>query len=100
LLQDKERNSLLTFKLGTDAIVDFTHTKIDKKGIELLYDVAKNAGLIQKIEDMFSGVKINNTEKRPVWHIQLRRTEEDEITKHVFEVKSQIKAYSDQIRNG
>lgn len=33
LLEDEERNSLLTFKLGDDTIVDFTHTKIDVRGI-------------------------------------------------------------------
>lgn len=59
----------MTFKLGTDTIVDFTHTKIDKKGIELLLDVANNAKVFDKIDQMFSGEKINNTEKRPVWHV-------------------------------
>jgi hypothetical protein len=33
LLKDEERNRLLTFKLGDDTIVDFTHTKIDVRGI-------------------------------------------------------------------
>ena len=40
-------------------------------GIELLLDVAKEANVLEKIEAMFRGDKINNTENRPVWHVQL-----------------------------
>ena len=69
LLQDDERNRLLTFKLGDDLIVDFTHTKIDKRGIELLLDVAKEADLAVKIDQMFQGAIINTTENRPAWHV-------------------------------
>ena len=79
---------MLTFKLGDDTIVDFTHTKIDKRGIELLLEVAKQANLYSKIDQMFEGANINNTEKRPAWHIQLRRPVEDENSKPVFKVKS------------
>ena len=75
--------------------MDFTHTKIDRRGIELLADVAKHAGLESKIERMFAGDIINSTENRPAWHVQLRNQIEDEINKPVFEVKRQIKAFSD-----
>ncbi len=100
LLKDEERNRLLTFELGDDMIVDFTHTKIDRRGIELLVDVAKQADLESKIERMFSGEIINNTENRPAWHVLLRRPVEDENSKPVFVVKNQIKAFADEIRSG
>ena len=78
----------MTCKLGTDTIVDFSHTKIDKRGIELLLDVAKQANVLEKIEAMFRGDKINNTENRPVWHVQLRTPIEDENSKPVFKVRN------------
>lgn len=74
-MQDEERNRLLTFKLGEDLIVDFSHTKIDKRGIELLFDVAKEADLPLKRDEMFMGKHINKTENRAAWHVLLRQPE-------------------------
>jgi glucose-6-phosphate isomerase len=44
---------------------------------------------------MFAGEIINQTENRPAWHVQLRKPVEDESNKPVFDVKRQIKAFSD-----
>jgi glucose-6-phosphate isomerase len=45
-------------------IADFTHTKIDKKGLDLLLKVADDVNLVTKVKKMFSGEAINTTEKR------------------------------------
>ena len=44
--------------------LDFTHTKIDEEGIRLLIEVAKEAKVVKKIDQMFSDEIINVTEKR------------------------------------
>ena len=41
LLQDEERNKKLRFIMGKNTHMDFTHTKIDSKGLDLLLEVAK-----------------------------------------------------------
>ena len=41
LLQDEERNNKLRFLMGKNTHMDFTHTKIDSKGLDLLLEVAK-----------------------------------------------------------
>ena len=45
-------------------ITDFTHTKIDKKGLDLLLKVADDIKKKKKVKAMFSGEAINTTEKR------------------------------------
>ena len=50
--------------IGDSVIADFTHTKIDKRGLELLFKVASDVELEAKVKKMFSGEVINTTEKR------------------------------------
>ena len=46
----------------------------------MLGDVAKECGVKDKIKSMFSGEKINNTEKRSVLHVALRKPIDDSLT--------------------
>ena len=55
--------------------MDFTHAKIDADGFSKLLAVAEETKIFEKIEGMFSGQKINNTEKRSVLHVALRMME-------------------------
>ena len=50
--------------MGKNTHMDFTHTKIDSKGLDLLLEVAKEQRLSEKISAMLSGDVINTTEKR------------------------------------
>ncbi len=56
-----------------DFIVDFSKNRIDKKGLELLCQLAEEAKLKAAIEAQFTGSKINATENRAVLHTALRR---------------------------
>jgi len=56
-----------------DFIVDFSKNRIDKKGLELLCELAEEAKLKAAIEAQFTGSKINATENRAVLHTALRR---------------------------
>ncbi len=51
---------------------DFSKNNISDQNLEDLLDLANKCNLKQKINDMFSGVKINITEDRAVLHTALR----------------------------
>ncbi len=108
LLNDEERNNKLRTQVGDDIFFDFTHTKIDSLGFDLLKKVAEEAKLTEKVNAMFNGDKINNTEKRSVLHVALRmeKTEslsvgaEGDVVGPVHEVLSRINTFSSAVRAG
>ncbi|WP_256011204.1 glucose-6-phosphate isomerase [Desertivirga xinjiangensis] len=55
-----------------DILVDYSKNRINDKTIALLIQLAKETGLKEAIEAMFSGEKINETEGRSVLHVALR----------------------------
>lgn len=59
--------------------VDVSKNRIDKKGFDLLFDLAKESGLSDAIKAQFSGEAINATENRAVLHTALRTLNEDPI---------------------
>jgi len=44
-----------------------------------LQEVATDSKLFEKIDAMFNGEKINNTEKRSVLHVALRMSEDESL---------------------
>ena len=60
-------------------IVDISKNRIDKKGLNLLIRLAKEAGLDKAIEAQFKGEKINTTENRAVLHTALRNLDNSPI---------------------
>jgi len=52
--------------------LDYSKNRISDETLELLLDLAQESGLCARIDAMFSGEKINITEKRAVLHIALR----------------------------
>ena len=55
-----------------DFIVDISKNRIDRKGFDLLIELANEAELKGAIEAQFKGAKINDTENRAVLHTALR----------------------------
>jgi glucose-6-phosphate isomerase len=69
--QDPTRGERLTASaVGIE--LDYSKNRITDQTLELLTQLAKEAGLQQRIEAMFSGSKINITEDRAVLHTALR----------------------------
>jgi len=62
-----------------DFYVDFSKNRLDKKGFDLLLQLAEEGGLKQAIEAQFSGEKINVTEDRAVLHSALRTLKNDPV---------------------
>ena len=62
-----------------DFYVDISKNRLDKKGFDLLIELAKESELISAIEAQFSGAKINATENRAVLHTALRSLKKEAI---------------------
>ncbi|MBI2593745.1 glucose-6-phosphate isomerase, partial [Candidatus Daviesbacteria bacterium] len=75
--------------------------------MELLLQLAQEAGLKEKIEAMFSGEKINTSENRPALHIALRNVtgkplivDRVNVMEEINDVLERMKRFSQSIRNG
>ncbi|MGC9343563.1 MAG: glucose-6-phosphate isomerase, partial [Bacteroidales bacterium] len=85
---------------------DYSKHRIDEKTLELLFDLARERGLNGRLTSMFSGEKINETEKRAVLHTALRAPEDavirvdgENVVPRVHEVLRKMENFANQIRN-
>ena len=69
--EDPDRASRLSIQDGP-LFLDFSKNRITLRTMSLLCDLARDAGLEDRREAMFSGEKINSTENRSVLHVALR----------------------------
>ena len=90
-----------------DFFLDFSKNRITDETLTLLLQLADEVGLEDGIKKYFEGDKINETEGRSVLHTALRAKESAEImadgkniVPEVFEVKSQIKSFSEAVISG
>jgi len=63
--EDPDRFNRFHIRL-TDILVDYSKNRITDETLNLLFDLAQEAGVQEAVEGMFSGEKINETENRPV----------------------------------
>ena len=90
-----------------DILVDFSKNRITKETIDLLLDLAKETQVTDAIEQMFTGVKINQTEQRAVLHTALRNRkntpvlfEGENVMPLVNKVLDQIKEFTNKLNTG
>ena len=88
-------------------LVDYSKNRVDDKVMEALFDLARERGVEEKIKDMFSGKKINNTENRAVLHIALRNRQNTpiyvdgrDVMPQINETLEKIKDFSEDVRLG
>ncbi|CAG9460067.1 unnamed protein product [Pedinophyceae sp. YPF-701] len=106
LLNDEARvESLIKEKEGV--YCDFSRQRVTEQTIDLLMNLAEEAGLKEKIDNMFNGEHINATEDRSVLHVATRAARDDKILSdgkdvvpEVWEVLDKIKAFSEKVRSG
>jgi glucose-6-phosphate isomerase len=86
---------------------DYSKNRITGQTLKLLIGLAKQAGLKNRIEDMFSGEKINVTENRAVLHVALRAPKESKImvdgknvVPQIHEVLDRMTDFSNRVRSG
>ncbi|UXY14667.1 glucose-6-phosphate isomerase [Chitiniphilus purpureus] len=104
--QDPQRFEKFSFESG-GLFFDYSKNRVTEQTMQLLFDLARQSGLAERIEQMFSGEKINATENRAVLHTALRnldknpvRVDGDDVMPKVNAVKEKIFQFSDQIRSG
>jgi glucose-6-phosphate isomerase len=104
--QDPERGTRLTAE-AEGIYLDYSKHRITDETIKLLLDLAEESGLRGHIEAMFTGHKINITEKRAVLHVALRApkgekivVDGEDVVPAVHEVLDRMATFSDRVRSG
>jgi glucose-6-phosphate isomerase len=103
---DPERFS--QFSVGLEGLlVDFSKQRIDGTTLKLLLDLAETAGLANWRDRLFSGDKINFSEKRAVLHPALRNLKlgafpavDTDVMPEVRAVRAQMRTFSEKVRGG
>ncbi|WP_124640435.1 MULTISPECIES: glucose-6-phosphate isomerase [Amniculibacterium] len=80
-------------------LFDFSKSLVDEETLETLFCLAEECKLDQAIKAMFSGEKINETENRAVLHTALRDFGDQEILVDGENIKPQIVAVRNQMKN-
>jgi len=87
--------------------LDYSKNRVTGETLELLFQLAKDAGLRERIDAMFTGSKINITENRAVLHTALRAPADasvvvdgENVVPHVHEVLRRMADFSARVRSG
>ena len=104
--EDPRRFETYSLRLG-DLLFDYSKHRITDVTLRLLLDLADQAELRQKIDQMFAGERINITERRPVLHVALRNprgrpilVDGEDVMPVVHGVLDRMRRFSDAVRNG
>lgn len=103
---DPGRFDRFSLRLG-EILFDYSKNRITDQTMPLLFDLARQANLAEKIKAMFEGKKINNTENRAVLHTALRNrsnrpvfVDGQDVMPGIRRVLARMQAFSDSIRSG
>ena len=104
--EDPERFQRFALHLD-DILFDYSKNRITTETMQLLTDLARQAGLSEAIEAMFSGQKINTTEERAVLHTALRNrsnrpifVDGEDVMPEVNRVLAKMAGFSEAVRSG
>ena len=104
--QDPQRFEHFSLMVG-EILFDYSKNRITDKTMSLLFDLAKQAGLKEKIEAMFSGDKINTTEERAVLHTALRNhsntpvfVDGQDVMPRINRVLERMRSFTEAVRSG
>ncbi|GAA1643445.1 glucose-6-phosphate isomerase [Georgenia ruanii] len=103
---DAERGATFTAE-AVDLYVDYSKNLVTDETLGLLVDLARAAGLPERIEAMFRGEHINVTEDRAVLHTALRAPRDatlvvdgQDVVADVHEVLDRMAAFAAKVRSG
>src|ERR1700692_1606271 len=87
--------------------LDYSKNRVADENLKLLLQLAAESGLRARIDAMFSGEKINITEKRAVLHVALRAPQDESIfvegknvVPEVHAVLDRMADFSNRLRSG
>jgi glucose-6-phosphate isomerase len=103
---DPKRGEKMTLQ-AAGLYLDYSKNRVTEETLKLLFQLATESGLKQRIDSMFKGEKINITEKRAVLHTALRAPKEatilvdgQNVVPQVHEVLDRMADFSNRVRNG
>lgn len=92
---------------GAGLHLDYSKHRVTDRTLALLRELATESGLLESVEAMFRGDRINRTEDRAVLHPALRAPRNAEIwvdgrnvVPEVHEVLDRMAAFAEQLRSG
>jgi glucose-6-phosphate isomerase len=111
LFAQDEKNSQDRFKKFStqmdDILLDFSKNRINDESFRLLCDLARETGVEEWRDHMFSGEAINISEFRPVLHTALRNrsntpvfVDGENVMPKVNRVLAQIRYFTERLRSG
>eukprot|EP01102_Stenamoeba_stenopodia_P008602 TRINITY_DN2495_c0_g1_i2.p1 TRINITY_DN2495_c0_g1~~TRINITY_DN2495_c0_g1_i2.p1 ORF type:complete len:546 (+),score=112.67 TRINITY_DN2495_c0_g1_i2:121-1758(+) len=107
-LFSQDPNRFKTFsREACGILLDFSKNRITSEVFSHLVELANQSNLKEAIEQMFSGAKINTTEKRAVLHVALRNrsnrpiiVDGQDVMPEVNRVLQKMKTFSEAVRSG
>jgi glucose-6-phosphate isomerase len=97
-------------RLAAEAVgiyLDYSKNRVTDETLDLLLQLAEQAGLRVRIDAMFSGEKINTSERRAVLHVALRApkgqsimVDGENVVPGVHAVLDRMADFSDRVRGG
>ncbi len=104
--EDPKRGERLTVE-AVGLYLDYSKNRITDETLKLLFRLAEESRLQERIEAMFRGEKINLTEKRAVLHTALRAPRDasvivdgENVVPKVHAVLDQMADFSNRVRSG
>jgi glucose-6-phosphate isomerase len=103
---DPRRFDGFSLEIG-DLLLDYSKNRITDETLNLLFTLARQAGVEARRAAMFAGERINRTENRAVLHIALRnrtntpiRVDGEDVMPTVNAVLARMRRFSDAVRDG
>jgi glucose-6-phosphate isomerase len=104
--EDAKRGERLTAE-GAGIFLDYSKNRVTDETLKLLFQLAEESNLRERIDAMFRGDKINITEKRAVLHTALRAprgasiiVDGENVVPHVHAVLDRMGDFATRIRTG
>ena len=104
--QDPDRAKRMTLE-AAGLFMDYSKNRATDQTFQLLLQLARDCGLRESIDAMFSGEKINITENRAVLHTALRApagkkilVDGQDVVPGVHEVLDRMERFSNRVRSG
>jgi glucose-6-phosphate isomerase len=103
---DPQRGERMTAQ-GAGLLLDYSKNRVNEETLKLLLSLAEESKLRERTEAMFTGEKINITEKRAVLHVALRApkgqsilVDGEDIMPKVHEVLDRMSEFCNRILSG
>ncbi|HET6206050.1 MAG TPA: glucose-6-phosphate isomerase [Terracidiphilus sp.] len=104
--EDPGRGERMTLE-AAGLFLDYSKNRVTSETLALLLQLAEESGLRRRIDAMFSGEKINITEKRAVLHVALRaprnetiKVDGENVVPGVHAVLDKMTDFANRVRSG